>query len=309
MKMFDSDRLWTEEAHYGSVFMIRLVWIQQPPFNLPKIPPVRARVCAELLPPPRSSSPIASPPAAFAPASPAAPANMAAQISKKRKFVADGVFFAELNEVLTRELAEDGYSGVEVRVTPMRTEIIIRATRTQNVLEKGRRIRELTSVVQKRFKFPENGVELYAEKVNNRGLCAIAQAESLRYKLLGGLAVRRACYGVLRFVMESGAKGCEVIVSGKLRAQRAKSMKFKDGYMISSGQPVNEYIDSAVRHVLLRQGVLGIKVKIMLDWDPKGKQGPTTPLPDLVTIHPPKEEEEYRPAVIATDIDLAVPVV
>lgn len=57
--------------------------------------------------------------------------------------------------------------------------------------EKGRRIRELTSVVQKRFKFPENSVELYAEKVNNRGLCAIAQAESLRYKLLGGLAVRR----------------------------------------------------------------------------------------------------------------------
>lgn len=52
------------------------------------------------------------------------------------QFVADGVFFAELNEVLTRELAEDGYSGVEVRVTPMRTEIIIRATRTQNVLGK-----------------------------------------------------------------------------------------------------------------------------------------------------------------------------
>ncbi|KAI8553386.1 hypothetical protein RHMOL_Rhmol05G0011800 [Rhododendron molle] len=223
-------------------------------------------------------------------------------------FVADGVFFAELNEVLTRELAEDGYSGVEVRVTPMRTEIIIRATRTQNVLgEKGRRIRELTSVVQKRFKFPEGNVELYAEKVNNRGLCAIAQAESLRYKLLGGLAVRRACYGVLRFVMESGAKGCEVIVSGKLRAQRAKSMKFKDGYMISSGQPVNEYIDSAVRHVLLRQGVLGIKVKIMLDWDPKGKQGPTTPLPDVVTIHTPKEEEDYvhRPAIqpMATEVE------
>jgi small subunit ribosomal protein S3e len=145
------------------------------------------------------------------------------------QFVADGVFFAELNEVLTRELAEDGYSGVEVRVTPMRTEIIIRATRTQNVLglcsfpspllvlccpwhqifhlisvfvlavsiagEKGRRIRELTSLVQKRFNFPEGTVELYAEKVNNRGLCAIAQAESLRYKLLGGLAVRRYLFG------------------------------------------------------------------------------------------------------------------
>ena len=88
-----------------------------------------------------------------------------------------------------------------MRVTPTRTEIIIMATRTQNVLgEKGRRIRELTSVVQKRFNFPEGTVELYAEKVATRGLCAIAQAESLRYKLIGGLAVRRACYGVLRYV-------------------------------------------------------------------------------------------------------------
>ncbi|MDJ8948227.1 KH domain-containing protein, partial [Clostridium perfringens] len=84
--------------------------------------------------------------------------------------MANGVFKAELNEFFTRELAEDGYSGVEVRVTPTRTEIIILATRTQNVLgEKGRRIRELTSVVQKRFNFQEGTVELYAEKVATRG--------------------------------------------------------------------------------------------------------------------------------------------
>jgi len=218
---------------------------------------------------------------------------MTTQLAKKRKFVADGVFYAELNELLTRELAEDGYSGVEVRVTPVRTEIIIRATRTQNVLgEKGRRIRELTSVVQKRFAFRDGSVELYAEKVANRGLCAVAQAESLRYKLVGGLAVRRACYGVMRFVMEAGAKGCEVIVSGKLRGQRAKAMKFKDGYMISSGNPKLEYIDAAVRHVLLRQGVLGIKVKIMLDWDPTGKNGPKTPIPDNVKVLTPKDDEE-----------------
>lgn len=68
-----------------------------------------------------------------------------------------------------------------MRVTPTRTEIIIMATRTQNVLgEKGRRIRELTSVVQKRFNFPEGTVELYAEKVQTRGLCAIAQVCAAR---------------------------------------------------------------------------------------------------------------------------------
>ncbi|EYU25873.1 hypothetical protein MIMGU_mgv1a015523mg [Erythranthe guttata] len=140
----------------------------------------------------------------------------------------------ELNEVLTRELAEDGYSGVEVRATT------VRATRTQNLLagEKWRRIRDLTSLVQKRFRFPENRVELYAEN---------------------------------------------------------KSMKFKD-----------EYIDAVVRHVLLRQGsfsfgVLGIEAKVMLDWDPRGKQGLTTPLPEVVNIHPPKEEEIYiRPSTATT---------
>lgn len=55
--------------------------------------------------------------------------------------------------------------------------------------------------------------------------------------------------------MESGAKGCEVTVSGKLRAQRAKSMKFRDGYMIKAGNPTRDYIDKATRNVFLRQGI------------------------------------------------------
>ncbi len=70
--------------------------------------------------------------------------------------------------------------------------------------------------------------------------------------------------------MESGAKGCEIIISGKLRGQRAKAMKFVDGLMIHSGDPMNHYVQRAVKHVELRQGVLGIKVKIMLNWDPTG---------------------------------------
>uniref|UniRef100_A0A8D2AZY3 KH type-2 domain-containing protein n=1 Tax=Sciurus vulgaris TaxID=55149 RepID=A0A8D2AZY3_SCIVU len=89
---------------------------------------------------------------------------MVMKISKKRKFVTDGIFKAELN----------GYSGVEVRVTPTRTEITILATRTQNVLgEKGQGILELTVVVQKRFGFLEGSAELYAEKVTTRGLLKV----------------------------------------------------------------------------------------------------------------------------------------
>mmetsp|Transcript_13401 Transcript_13401/g.33739 ORF Transcript_13401/g.33739 Transcript_13401/m.33739 type:complete len:262 (-) Transcript_13401:142-927(-) len=228
------------------------------------------------------------------------------RMSTKRKFVADGVFYAELNELLISELAEDGYAGVEVRTTPHRTEIIIRATRTQNVLgENGRRIRELTSVVQKRFGFADGAVELYAERVQNRGLCAQAQAESLKFKLLGGLAVRRACYGVVRFVMEASAKGCEVIVTGKLRGQRAKGMKFVDGYMIKTGHAGQVYTDMAVRHVMMRQGVIGIRVSIFLPQDPKGQLGPKIPLDDVVTILEPKEEIDPAALLAAQEAQAA----
>lgn len=64
------------------------------------------------------------------------------------QFVVDGVFKVELNNFLMRELVEDGYSGVEVRVILIRIEIIILVIRIQNVFgEKGRRIRELILVV------------------------------------------------------------------------------------------------------------------------------------------------------------------
>merc|ERR1712147_252040 len=96
--------------------------------------------------------------------------------------------------------------------------------------------------------------------------------------------------GVLRFVMESQARGCEVVISGKIRGQRAKSMKFVDGMMIHSGYPVQEYVDTAVRHVLLRQGVLGIKVKILKPHDETGQNGPKTRYPDIVQIIEPKPD-------------------
>jgi small subunit ribosomal protein S3e len=52
----------------------------------------------------------------------------------------------------------------------------------------------------------------------NRNLCAAAQAEAIKLKLLRGLPVRMAANGVINLcVKRGGAKGVEVIVSGKLR--------------------------------------------------------------------------------------------
>ena len=62
-------------------------------------------------------------------------------------------------------------------------------------------------------------------------------------------------------------------------------MKFRDGYMIKSGQPPKDFVDTTVRHVLLRQGVLGVKVAIMLPWDPSGQLGPKVPQPDVIKVY------------------------
>ena len=96
--------------------------------------------------------------------------------------------------------------------------------------------------------------QVAVQRVNGHGLCAEAQCESLKYKLTQGLAIRRACYGVLRFIMESGARGCEIVVSGKIRGQRAKTMKFVDGTMIHSGNSVGQYVRESIRHVGLKAG-------------------------------------------------------
>jgi len=208
-------------------------------------------------------------------------------LCKKKKFVADGVFYAELNEFLKKQLAEFGYCGMEHRVTPQRTDIYIRATKAREVMgEKNIRLRQLTSMVQKRFNFPDGGVALFTDRVLKRGLSASAQAESLRYKLLGQVAVRKACYNILRLAMDAGAQGIEIIVKGKLRQQRAKSMKFRQGYMVKSGNAAGVYVDEVKRGVAMRQGIMGVQVAIMI---PRGEPG-FKPQPDKFEIPEMKKE-------------------
>merc|ERR1712166_1727333 len=92
-------------------------------------------------------------------------------------------------------------------------------------------------------------------------------------------------------VMRRNAIGCEILVSGKIRGQRAKAQKYASGYQISTGQPKRDFIDVAVRHVNMRQGVLGLKVKIMMSLEKKvGNR--TIVMSDFIKIHEPKEDDQ-----------------
>jgi len=71
--------------------------------------------------------------------------------------------------------------------------------------------------VQKRFGYNKDQIELIYVKIANRGLCASAQVESLKFKLLNNIPVRLAANSIIKSVMKDRAKGCEVIISGKLK--------------------------------------------------------------------------------------------
>jgi small subunit ribosomal protein S3 len=89
--------------------------------------------------------------------------------------------------------------------------------------------------------------------------------------------------------MEAGALGVEVIISGKLRTERARYEKFRAGYLPKSGQPAIKYMRKAELHVQLKPGIFGVKVRIM---------PPDAEFPDKVQIIEPAQvlkEEEAKP--------------
>merc|ERR1712071_46443 len=112
------------------------------------------------------------------------------RLNTKKKFVADGVFNAELNAFLTRVLGMEGYAGIEIRATSVATEIRIRVAKHDELKEKGaRRIREIKSLIEKRYNFndEDNKVELTIRPLEyDRALDVCANVEALKYKLLSG---------------------------------------------------------------------------------------------------------------------------
>jgi small subunit ribosomal protein S3e len=219
--------------------------------------------------------------------------------------VADGVFRAELNEFLQATLGEEGYAGIEVRATSMSTEIRVRAASCKDMLAKpNRKIKEIKSLIQKRYNFNDNDNKLdlsIKPLPYERALCAAANCENLKFKLLAGTPVRNAANNILGTVMRQGkAIGCEVMIAGKVRGQRAKAQKYAMGYQVSTGQPKHDFIDKAIRHVELRQGMLGLKVKIMGSTE-VGRDGQRVVMPDVIKIMEPKDDDvkDVTPQVIS----------
>ncbi len=191
-----------------------------------------------------------------------------------------------IDEFLANELNAAGYGGVEIRKMPMKTEVVIHASRPGVVIgRRGAKIRDLTYILENEFGI-EN-VQLEVSEIENPWLDAAVMASRLARQLERGVRFRRMAYWILRRVMRAGAIGCEIVVRGKLSSRRARYQKFKQGTIAKTGEPAGIFVDSAHDMAVLKPGVIGISVSIMK---------PEAKLPGVIQIKTPrpKKKEEIE---------------
>ncbi len=204
-------------------------------------------------------------------------------MSVVKHFIEESVKKAEIDEFLRNEFERAGYGGVDITKTPLGTHIVVYTMRPGMVIGRGgETIKQLAEQLEEKFQLPNPQISVAEIEIPE--LNAYVIAARVTSALKRGVHFRRAGYWALNRVMEAGALGAEIIISGKLRTDRARYEKFRAGYLPKSGDPATRYGRKAELHAQLKPGILGVKVRIM---------PPDAKFPDQVQIveQVPKEEE------------------
>ncbi|HOO03173.1 MAG TPA: 30S ribosomal protein S3 [Methanomassiliicoccales archaeon] len=183
-------------------------------------------------------------------------------MASERKFVAENVRRVLLKEYLMKTVDRAGFGGVDVQRTPMGTRVTLVTERPGIVIgRRGAAIKSLTKAIEDNFKYDNPQIEV--QEVENPNLNAQIMAEKLAFALERGWHFRRAGHSTVRRIMEAGARGCLIVISGKLTGERHRTEKFKDGYIKYCGEPRELFVDTGFAVAKLKPGVIGVKVEIM----------------------------------------------
>ena len=197
-------------------------------------------------------------------------------------FINEAIRNEEIDEFLEKKLDKAGFGGVEVARTPLGTRVIIYATRPGLVIgRRGSSIIELTRLLEEKFKL--QNPQIAVSEIEVPELNARVMASRMADALQRGIHFRRTGFWALNQIMKAGALGCEIVVRGKLTSQRHRYEKYREGYIVRSGDPAIKSVRSAVTSVQLKQGLIGISVKII---------PPGASFPDRVHIAKGIEVEE-----------------
>jgi len=151
-----------------------------------------------------------------------------------------------LDEWLDKELSNAGYAGVRVVSTPreaLGTRIIIYALRPGLVIgRRGAKIKELAKKIEEVFNYKDVNISVY--EVEEPELNPRIMAWQIERQLLRGIRYRRVGFWALNVIMNAGAAGVEIVISGKLRTVRSAFEKFTAGTVLKSGDIAKKLVES-----------------------------------------------------------------
>jgi small subunit ribosomal protein S3 len=183
-------------------------------------------------------------------------------MSVEKKFVAEGISKALVNEYLADELERAGYGGMVMNRTPMGTQITVYAEKPGMVIGKGGKlIRKITRDLDRKFHLDNPQIDV--QDVGRGDLNGRVVANRLASSLERGWYFRKAGQSMMRRVMDAGALGCEIVVSGKLTGPRSRTEKFISGYVKHSGKPAIDLVDRGYSVAVKKLGTIGCQVRII----------------------------------------------
>jgi small subunit ribosomal protein S3 len=206
----------------------------------------------------------------------------------ERKFVKENIKENQIKEYISNTLRNVGHSDTKLQRTPLGEKIIVFASRPGLVVgRKGENIKKLTNTLKNKFGLENPQIEI--EEVSKQNLNAQIVAERIASTIerFGIQKFKGVGHKTLQDVIDAGALGVEIIMSGKIPSQRARSWRFYKGYLKKSGELTN-YMNNATTFAVLKTGTIGIKVSIM---------PPDIKLPDDIKV---KDE-----LVVLSDINVA----
>lgn len=203
-------------------------------------------------------------------------------MSVEKKFVAEGITKALVDEYLADELERAGYGGMVMNRTPMGTQITVYAEKPGMVIGKGGKlIRKITRDLDRKFHLDNPQIDV--QDVGRGDLNSRVVANRLASSLERGWYFRKAGQSMMRRVMDAGALGCEIVISGKLTGPRSRTEKFISGYIKHSGKPAIDLVDKGYSVAVKKLGVIGCQVRII---------PPDVRLPDDFQIEQPQAPAE-----------------
>lgn len=180
----------------------------------------------------------------------------------EKKFVEEGYRTALLDEYFFKRLNRHGYGGMEVNRTPLGTQITVYAERPGMIIGKaGKTIKRLTNDINHIFNFENPQIDV--QEVDKNELNAQMMASRLANVLERGWYFRKAAHSTLRQVMDAGALGCEVILSGKLTGPRSRTEKVVEGYIKHAGKPAEDLVSKGFAIAKRKLGTIGVSVWIV----------------------------------------------